>query len=240
LKDQKREKNIRVRVFRAPDDVESCRRFAEGHANVLRDYGVTKVTSAKNDWFYNPGVFVIIVESEDGKHTYGGERVHIANDTQPLPIEEAIGIVDTKIYPLVAEYAKNKTGELCGLWNSKDIAGHGLSILLTRMGVTLARMLDMGSLFVLCAPYTVAMAKTYGFVIETSIGKEGTFYYPKLDLVATSLVINDVPLLSTAAEEQRQEVVNLLNKPIQQIFAEGPKGKACVNIDLTLKRAAAK
>ncbi len=141
---------------------------------------------------------------------------------------------------MVAEYAKNKTGELCGLWNSKDIAGHGLSILLTRMGVALARMLDMGSLFVLCAPYTVAMAKTYGFVIETSIGKEGTFYYPKLDLVATSLVINDVPLLSTAAEEQRQEVVNLLNKPIQQIFAEGPKGQACVNIDLTLKGAAAK
>jgi len=84
------------------------------------------------------------------------------------------------------------------------------------------------------------MAKTYGFVIETSIGKEGTFYYPKLDLVATSLVINDVPLLSTAAEEQRQEVMNLLNKPIQQIFAEGPKGKACVNINLTLKGVAAK
>jgi hypothetical protein len=34
--------------------------------------------------------------------------------------------------------------------------------------------------------------------------------------------------------------MNLLNKPIQQILAEGPKGKACVNIDLTLKGVAAK
>ena len=234
MKETLSEKKIRVRVFRAPDDIDASARFAEGHANVLRDYGVTKVTSAKNDWFYNPGVFVVMVESEDGAHTYGGERIHIANGVQPLPIEEAIGIVDNKIYSLVAAHAQNITGELCGLWNSKDIAGHGLSILLTRMGVTLARMLNMGSLFVLCAPYTVAMAKTYGFVIETSIGNQGTFYYPKLDLVATSLVINDVQHLSSAAEEQRNEIEDLLRAPIQTIAVSGPKGKAIVNLDLTL------
>lgn len=230
------EKKIRVRVFRAPDDIDSCTRFAEGHANVLRDYGVTKVTSAKNDWFSNPGVIVVIVESEDGKLTFGGERIHIANGVQPLPIEEAIGIVDTKIFPLVASYAQHGTGELCGLWNSKDIAGHGLSILLTRMGVTLARMLNLNSLFVLCAPYTVSMAQTYGFKIETSIGNQGTFYYPKLDLVATSLVIHDVQQLGTAAPEQRQEVEDLLYTPQQTVFVRGPKGKAQVNIDLRLNQ----
>ena len=230
------EKTIRVRVFRAPDDIDSCTRFAEGHANVLRDYGVTKVTSAKNNWFTNPGVYVVIVESEDGKHTYGGERIHLANGVQPLPIEEAIGIVDTKIYPLVSAYAQHGTGELCGLWNSKDIAGHGLSILLTRMGVTLARMLHMNSLFVLCAPYTVSMAQTYGFEIETSIGNQGTFYYPKLDLVATSLVIHDVQQLTTAATEQRLEVEELLRTPQQTIDVIGPKGKAHVNIDLRLNQ----
>jgi hypothetical protein len=78
------------------------------------------------------------------------------------------------------------------------------------------------------------MAKTYGFVIETSIGNQGTFYYPKLDLVATSLVINDVQHLSSAAEEQRNEIEDLLRAPIQTIAVSGPKGKAIVNLDLTL------
>ena len=56
---------LKIRAFKAVDDLESCKRFAEGHANVLRDYGVTKVTSSKNDWFFNPEVYVVLVETLD-------------------------------------------------------------------------------------------------------------------------------------------------------------------------------
>ena len=226
---------IRIRAFRAIDDLQSCQRFAEGHANVLRDYGVTKVTSAKNDWFTNPDVYVVIIESEDGSITYGGERVHVANATHPLPIEAAVGIVDKRIYDLVREHARYSTAELCGLWNSKAIAGHGTSILLTKIGVAMAIQLRLHSLFVLCAPYTVQMAQMCGFAIETSIGNKGTFYYPKLDLVATSLIVRDLVNLPEADEAVREEIQNFIINPVQTLEVQGPKGKLAVSIDLTLK-----
>jgi len=34
------------KAFRAIDEPEICDQFIEGHANVLKEYGVTKVTSS--------------------------------------------------------------------------------------------------------------------------------------------------------------------------------------------------
>lgn len=227
---------IKIRAFQAIDDPVSCQRFADGHSNVLKDYGVTKVTSAKNDWFDNPDVYVILVESADGLTALGGERIHIANNSHPLPIESAIGIVDTGIHDLVKKHAEYRTGELCGLWNAKSIAGHGVSILLTKLGVSLAMSLQLRSLFVLCAPYTVQMTQMCGFTIETSIGNNGTFYYPKLDLVATSLVINDLINLPYADPDIKKQLSQFCAFPIQSTTEHGPKGEILVEIDLGLKK----
>ena len=110
-----------------------------------------------------------LVLSEDESEVYGGERVHIANPEYPLPIEAAVGMVEPNIYPLIKSYVDmGMTGELCGLWNSKSIAGKGVSVLLTKIGVAIANILKMDSLFVLCAPYTVSMCQNAGFEIETS------------------------------------------------------------------------
>lgn len=226
---------LKVKLFRAIDDLESCKRFAEGHANVLRDYGVSKVTSARHDWFYNPGVYVALVLSEDETELYGGERVHIANPEHPLPIEAAVGMVEPNIYPLVKSYiSKGVTGELCGLWNSKNIAGRGVSILLTKIGVAIASLLKMDSLFVLCAPYTVSMCQNAGFEIETSIGNNGTFYYPKLDLIATSLVVKDLVNLPHADPVFREQIINLINNPVSVSVESGPKGTIEVHLNLNI------
>lgn len=224
---------LKVRVFRAIDDLDSCKRFADGHANVLRDYGVTKVTSSKNDWFDNPDVYVALVESEETGDVVGGERIHIVNKKTPLPIEEAVSIVEKRIYGLVASYADGKvTGELCGLWNAKAIAGRGVSILLTKLGVALANRIKMDSLFVLCAPYTVAMCQAAGFEIETSIGNQGTFIYPKLDLVATALVVKDITGLKTADEKFRKEIFSYIENPVNNTIVLGEKGTTEVSYSL--------
>jgi len=224
----------RIRAFRAINDLASCERFAQGHLNVLAEYGVTKVTTAKLDWFHNPDVYVVLIESEDGTEVYGGERIHIANRQYRLPIEEAISVVDSDIFPLVEEHREALTGELCGLWNSKAIAGRGFSVLLTKIGVAIARLLKMGSLFVLCAPYTVAMCQQAGFTIEESIGNKGTYFYPKLDLIATVLMVKDLVLLPTADEAFRQRIIDISENPIQEAIEEGPKGSFTVKIDLSL------
>ncbi len=198
---------VRLRAFRAIDDPKACELFVEGHRYVLTSIGVTKVTSSKNEWTQNPAAFVIIVESLDGDKVYGGARVHVSGGSEPLPIEEATGAIDPSIYDFVWKYAQYGTGEICGLWNSREIAGYGIgSIFLTRAAVAISTQIGLKSLFALCAPYTVKMAEAVGYHIEKSVGNNGTFYYPKLDLVATSMVLEDVATLSSAAEEEREAI----------------------------------
>lgn len=201
---------VRLRAFRAVDDAETCNRFIEGHTQVLTNIGVTKVTSSKNEWMYNPAAFVLIVESLDRKKVYGGVRIHVAGGSQPLPIEEATAKLDPSVYDLVYEYAQQGTGEFCGLWNSREIAGYGVgSIFLSRACVAISTQIGLKSIFALCAPYTVQMGINSGYEIETSIGNNGTFYYPKLDLVATTMLLKDPVTLIKAIDEERDAIFRL-------------------------------
>lgn len=201
---------VRLRAFRAIDDPKTCERFIAGHAHVLTAIGVKKVTSSKDDWMYNPAAFVLIVESLDGETVYGGARIHVAGGSQPLPIEEATGMMDPKIFDLVWKYGQEGTGEVCGLWNSREIAGYGVgSIFLTRAAVAISTQIGIKSLFALCAPYTVKMAESVGYQLEDSVGLNGTFYYPKLDLVATTMVLEDVKRLEKADEHEREAIFKI-------------------------------
>lgn len=225
---------IKIRVFRAIDDIESCRKYVEGHIRVLKVYGITMITSAKTEWFHDPNTYVIIAESED-KKILGGARLQIAKGTYELPIEKAVKDLDKKITETVREHAKYGTGEICGLWNSREVAGMGIgSIFLTRVGIAIADFLNLTTLFALCAPVTVANALKAGFIVKTSIGNNGTLYYPKDDLIATIVVLKDVPLLSSANPEEREQVFSLRQDPLQTIIRDSPKGEVKIEFDLVI------
>jgi hypothetical protein len=106
--------NFRIKIFRAIDDKDSCARFMEGHMNVLKIYGITEITTANTDWFYNPASYVLLAETQDSQKTVGGVRVHVAGGTQPLPIEDAVSELDGSIHDKVKTNAIKGTGELCG------------------------------------------------------------------------------------------------------------------------------
>ncbi len=206
----KDEPEVRLRAFRAIDEPETCELFIEGHTHVLTSIGVTKVTSSKNEWTKNPAAFVMIVESLDGKRVYGGARVHVSGGTEPLPIEQATGAMDPAIFDLVWGFAQHGTGEVCGLWNSREIAGYGIgSIFLIRTAIAISEQIGVQSLFALCAPYTIQPAEAVGMEIDTTVGNNGTFYYPKLDLLATTMILRDVTALSKAHEEDRKAIMKL-------------------------------
>ena len=201
---------VRLRAFRAIDDPGTCELFIEGHTQVLTNIGITKVTSSKHDWMYNPAAFVLVVESLDGTKVYGGARVHVAGGNQLLPIETATSSLDPSVFSLVWKYAQHGTGELCGLWNSREIAGYGVgSIFLIRAAVAICSQIGLTSLFALCAPYTVKPVAACGMEQEKSIGNEGTFYYPKLDLVATTMLLKDVETLEKAEEEDKKAIFKI-------------------------------
>jgi hypothetical protein len=226
---------VRLRAFRAIDDPEACALFVEGHKHVLTSIGVEKVTSSKNEWTTNPAAFVLIVESLDKTKVYGGARIHIAGGTEALPIEQATGMLDASIFDMVWEYAQKGTGEICGLWNSREIAGYGIgSIFLTRAAVAISTQIGLQSLFALCAPYTVKLAEAVGYQIEFSIGNKGTFYYPKLDLLATTMILEDVTKLEYADEDDKLAILQLRNNPNQVKIEELRNKKIEINYDLAI------
>lgn len=234
-------KEVRFRAFRAVDEPAACERFIVGHQRVLEIYDIKMITSNKSLWVEHPGTYVILVEDVDDNKVLGGARIQIADNLLPLPIVDAVKIVDERILHIINQHQlTGLTGEICGLWNSREIAGYGIgSIYLGWAGVALARILGIQSLFALCAPATVRPSKQVGFTIERGLGSNGYFNYPKLNLVATAMIIHDVPVLSSAIDLVRQTVSGLFVNPQQTITFDSPKGDVTIHYDLRIPNGAA-
>lgn len=223
---------IRIKVFRPKEDWETCEKYIEGHRKVLEVYGVTKVTSTDLSWTDDPRTVVIHVESDTGK-ALGGGRIQVWSKQHPLPMESAIGEIDDSFKEVINEYSKTKTGEFCGLWNSREVAGLGIgSIFLGRVGISLITHLDLGSLFALCSPATLKPCLNIGFRVFHEIGNQGTFYYPKEDLIATALLVPDPETLSYATDVDRERILALRNFPEQVAQESGPRGTVEINYNL--------
>ncbi|MDQ0107944.1 hypothetical protein J2T02_003066 [Chitinophaga terrae (ex Kim and Jung 2007)] len=207
-------------------------RFYEGHIRLLEIYyGIAQVTSGSADWMQHENTIVVIVEDETRTKTYGGARVQLADGILPLPIETAIGKYDPKIY----SYIQKGSAEICGMWNSKEVAGMGIgSQVLARVGVVLAAQLPITNFHVLCAPITTRIGKRVGFVIDESLGNKGTFFYPKDDFLATAMVINDCYNLEHADPKERVLIADLRENLEQTKVEVGPKGTYEVNYSLRI------
>lgn len=230
---------VTIRAFRADQDIESCMRYVEGHRKVLEAYGVTQVTSANIDWMYHPSTFIALVESQEDGRVLGGGRVQVADGKIPLPIETAIDDLDPRIFDMVQEKSQHGgTGEYCGLWNSREVAGHGIgSILLVRIGIALAEQVNIKSLFAFCSPATVKISMKVGYTVLRQIGINGTFYYPKEDLLATAMILEDPLVLSHADSSERERITALRENPVQTVIESGPKGSIEVDYDLRINHS---
>ena len=223
------------RSFRAIDDYETCVRFREGHVKVLSDYGITNITTNNDDWMFNPKVYVIVAEDNLGV-VQGGIRVHIADKDHLLPVEEAIGEMDPKIFVMVREFSLSGTGELCGLWNSKAVAGLGISLLLIRAGISIVNQVNLSSLFTICADYTMPMVNRVGFIVEDQLGNKGEFIYPNENYIARVLRRMNAITLDTAQELDRIRILGLRDKPNQFFNEEGSKGLLEINYQLVIPK----
>lgn len=233
--DFKRE--IRIRIYRAIDNLEACKKFAQGHEQVLASYGIKKVTSSDTSWFNDRDVYMVMVESVSGDIIFGGARLHLKNESYKLPLEKAIEHIDPRINDLVLSKDGYRAGELCGLWNTKSMSGSGLSAILIRVGVAKAGLFaykefDLKYLYTLSSPWTINMVKNIGFKIETLIGNHGGFDYPTPEFKAYVLKLNDISTLKQAKDDERKVIINLRENPIQRRTENGPKGKIEVEYNL--------
>ncbi|HLT42744.1 hypothetical protein [Albibacterium sp.] len=227
---------IQIRTFRAPDDPEACEKFIVGHKKLLEIFGITKITSNRQEWVDDYNTNVILVEDPKTKIVYGGARLQVVTGQYSLPIEDALGKYDNGIYEMVKEdQLSGGTCELCGLWNSREVAGMGIgSYILSRVGAAIASQLSLKSIFVLCAPITVRMGKRVGAVVEESLGDKGLFFYPKDDLIATAMRLRNIYDLSTADPTEREKILSLRENFHQFIMEKGPKGTFEVEYNLKI------
>jgi hypothetical protein len=202
---------------------------------VLTDYGITNITTNNALWMENPSIYVVVAESSDGSEICGGVRVHIADGKVPLPLELAIGKMDARVYDIISSYIDTGTGELCGLWNSKRVAGMGLSLMLIRAGISIVTQINLDSLFTICADYTMPMVRRVGFVVEDTIGRNGDFIYPNPSYIARVLRKMNAISLDTAEIFDRERIFSLRKNPVQVFIEPGPKGDVEIDYQLLLK-----
>ena len=227
---------IRIRAFRAVDDPLTCQKFIEGHKKVLSIYGIENITTNTADWMFQRSIFVIVVETMDGAKLYGGARIQVADGIHPLPIEIATGKMDSGIYEIVRKAARNGAAELSGLWNSREVAGLGIgSLFPSRVAVALASQIGVNTYFTLCSPTTVRFKDWMGGQVLSEIGNDGTFYYPKIDLLATALYCNDMLNLTNTHPREREKVMFLRNNLVHVAKEKSPFKNKKIFIHYALK-----
>ena len=214
-----------IKAFRAVDEPEMCQMFIDGHERVLASIGVKKVTSAGYEWTLNPASFVVLCVNKEQTKALGGARVHVSGGNQPLPLISGVEDIDPTISSKVDEKKPDGTAELCGLWNSLEVAGMGIgAIYVVRAAVALIDQLGIKSCFALCSPQGAKISMRFGYQIREDLGNDGLFYYPKEDLVATMVFLPDAISLETTPEKERKKILELRENSNLRIVEEN-RGK---------------
>jgi len=224
---------LKFTAFKPVDDPELSDRYLTGHTRVLEDYGITNITSNNRVWLEMPCIYGVVAQNEEGE-LVGGIRVQMADGVHPLPVEKAVGHMDARIHDVVKRYYENGVGELSALWNAKSVAGYGISVLLTRAGISITNQFQCNTLVGICGDYTLEMFKNVGFVVDNSLGSNGEFFYPKQDFIARVLGILNSSNLETAETENRARMLDLRNNPVQRFIETGPKGPVEIEYNLII------
>ncbi len=216
---------IRIRAFKAMSEPATCMQYAEGHLQVLKEFDIAMITPLNLDWVKDPHTYLIVAEATGNGKMLGGAKIQLGKGKMPLPIETAVKEIDDRVAETIKGYGPERTGELYGFWNAKEVAGLGIgNTYLTLAAIAVAPTLGIKTLFALCSPYTVEHYTRFGFEVTTFLGNNGTFFYPKKDLTAIGMVMLDCEALGTAGVAEKETIHSLRSTPSQVIKAEGNRG----------------
>lgn len=230
--------DIKIKAFKAIDNLDLCQQYSEKYAEVLRSYGINSKTMIDTSWYDNPNVYAIVAQDKNSGKMIGGARIEVKSPKYLLPVEEAVGEIDPNIYDFMRpDSSSRKVGELCRVWNVREVSGVGLSAIVivstvAEAGIVIAKRLQLKALSVLAAPWTLSLFKKVGFSVETSLGNNGTFNYPRPGLEATVMFLSDITDIKNAQEIERENIKSLRLNPRQIKAKQGLNGNLNVEFDL--------
>lgn len=210
--------------FKAIENKPLCEEFMKGHILVLKDFGITNVTTNTDSWKENGNIHVIIARSKQTLELVGGIRIQIMSKEEALPIEQALSDLDPNVTPFIRKNNCAEVAEVCGLWNSKRVYGKGISHFLSRTAVAVAPLIGVKKLYCLAAPYTKEMAESIGFQVVEKLGNNGTFKYPIETHLARIMLIDDTLSINSASAQEKERIFDLRNSPQQSFIEKGPLG----------------
>ena len=113
------------------------------------------------------------------------------------------------------------------------------SFFAAKVAISIADQIGLTLLYALCAPYTVRWIKIIGCRVIEEVGNKGTFYYPKIDLLARAAFLEYTNNLEHAKKyEAEKDHVLKKNRNIQ-LDANPPGRKFQVRINYKLDFAGA-
>lgn len=226
-------RSVRIRAFRAIDDIKTSKRFAEGHESVLKNHGITKVSSTDNSWMDDPNVYVLVMTSPSGHKLYGGARIHLYSENQPLPSQVVMRRYDENADDYYENLAQEGCAEFCALWNSVEIAGLGIGAkTLVKCGWSMCAKLNIRYMVALLSPLTKRWMKDLALERISELGNDGQIPYPDERLIATITRYTHPEGLDIVKDDFRQEIESLQEKPQQDVPSSGIKGTITVHFDL--------
>lgn len=230
--------NVIISAFKATDDLIACLKYVEGHAEVLKSFGLGgAVTSSTPEWVNDSDTYVVTAACAITGAMLGGGRVQLNSEHNPLPMVSAIEKIDKKIVSLVNRYAPNGVAEMCGLWISRKAKGLNLGFTIIQSALVTARQVNISTLIGFAAPITAPFVQRLGFMVEPSVGDNGEFAYPTPEYISTIMILRDMDTLRFAEPEARKQVLRLTSGSIDQEVVQTKQGKLMLNYALQLNDA---
>ncbi len=208
-----------MRAYRAIDNRELCDQYSEGHVQILRDFGITNVTTNNDEWKLDPDVYFLMCFDDLDSEPVAGVRIQKFNGVDYPPVCEAVGDMDSNVYGELDMAFELGTAEICGLWAGKRVLGRGLGTILTRAGVAFATQVNVKCLFCITAQFNIDMVRAIGFREILTLGNQGLFPYPNEMYQASVLKIPDIDSLEDADPIVKMRLLSL-RAMNEQIFTE--------------------
>ncbi|WP_133259744.1 hypothetical protein [Pseudochryseolinea flava] len=201
-----------IRMLRSVDHPGVAQQFAQEQKEVLRAFGVTGVTSAKQAWQSDPNTYMFIAEDVNSGEMVAGMRLDRESDAKPIPMSEALTKISSEFRDLVENLRPLGLAEGCGWWVKDGYAGMGLPGILLRAGVSASPRLGINYIFGFPHQHTKPIMSKYGFIAVDVIGDNGSFVYPD-DRYRSTVVELNTQTLHTTPRAERERIFTLRSNP---------------------------
>jgi hypothetical protein len=225
--------HIRIRVFHAQNHAEIAKIYTSGQQDVLKEFNVTGVTSAKKNSWENENSYIFVAENVKTGEIGAGMRLDVADAEHKLPLETALENIVPDLSQRIHRF-DNIIAEACGWWVKKTFSERRLPKHLLISALAIAPKFQIK--YILGFPHqgTKKITDSLGFMNVRDLGNNNaSFFYPNENYVSTVVEIDAVNLTETE-EHEKEKIVSLRKSPVQTITIELNGYTTKIDFDLRL------